>query len=145
MYHFQKYWKLYTKRILDEGEDDLFKDDDLINLNITEKNKFKIKGSISVDLIYNGEMDFFPILVSFEKDDIKKKYEMFTQKYFDKIYNEMNFINPMLLIGNSCNKYENKKNYLFTEFNEEDKIYKILKKRKLYQILFYYNKSTERT
>lgn len=101
---FSEVFKLYTERILDKGEDDLFKDDDLIDLDITEKNKFEIKGSIGSDLIYDGEMVFFPILVSFEKDDINKTYKIFTQIYFDKIYKRMNFKNPMLLIEKFLSK-----------------------------------------
>ena len=134
---FSEIFKLYTERILDEGEDNLFKEGDLINLNEEEKNKFKIKDSIDSDLIYDGEIVYFPIVVSFENGDINKTYKMFTKKYFVKIYEEMKFTNPMLLIGNSIEKYDNNINDLFTEYNEGDKIYKIFEKKEENYIEFY--------
>ena len=142
---FSEVFNLYTKRILDEAGEHLFKGDDLINLDITEKNKFKIEDSIGGDLIYDGETVFFPIIVSFEKDNINKTYKMFTQKYFDKIYNEMQFINPMLLIGNSYKKFENKKNYLFTLNNQENEKYKIFEKQEEHYVKFYSTTINART
>ena len=137
---FSEVFQLYTERILDGGEDKLFKGDDLINLNIDEKNKFEIKDSINRDLIYDGEIIYFPIVVSFEKDDINKIYKMFTKKYFDKIYKEMKFTNPMLSIGNSIEKYENNTIDLFTEYNEGDNIYKIFEKKDENYAQFYSTK-----
>ena len=135
---FSEVFKLYTKRILDEAEDNLFKnDDDLINLNIEEKNKFEIKNSIFRDLIYDGEIVYSPIEVSFEKGDINKKYKIFTKKYFNKIYKEMEFTNPMLLIGNSIEKYKNNINYLFNEYHDGIRIYKIFEKKEENYTNFY--------
>ena len=85
-------------------------------------------------------MVYFPILVSFEKDNINKTYKMFTKKYFDKIYKDMNFKNPMLLIGNSYEKYKHNINNLFTRINKEDKIYKIFEKKEENYIEFYSTK-----
>lgn len=85
---FSEVFKLYTERILDKGEDDLFRDDDLIDLDITEKNKFEIKGSIGSNLIYDGEMVFFPILVSFEKDDIIKHIKFLLKNILIKYIKE---------------------------------------------------------
>lgn len=141
---FSEVFKFYTERILDGGDDNLFKNDDLINLNMEEKNKFEIKGSIIRDLFYDGEMVYPPIMVNFENGNINKTYKMFTKKYFNEIYNGMNFNSPMLLIGNSLEKYNNSN--LFIKYNEGNKIYKIFekKKRKLYKILFYQNKIIKR-
>ena len=80
---FSEVFKLYTERILDKGEDNLFKNEDLLNLNMEEKNKFEIRGSIIRDLIYDGEMVYPPIMVHFENGDINKIYKMFTKKYFN--------------------------------------------------------------
>lgn len=125
---FSEVFKLYVERILEGEENNLFQDNDLINLDISEKNKFKIQG-ILPDLFYDGEFVYSPIIVSFEKDDKNKMYKIFTKKYFDKIYKEMNFMNPVILIRNSYEKYEPKKFSLLTRFNSGAKIFKILEKK----------------
>ena len=135
---FSEVFKLYTQRILDGGEDNLFKNDDLINLKKEEKNKFEIKGSLIRDLIYDGEYVYPPIMVNFENGNINKTYKMFTQKYFNEIYKGMNFKSPMLLDGNSLKKY-NISN-LFAKYNEGNKIYKIFEKKKENYTNFYSNK-----
>ena len=135
---FSEVFKLYTERILARGEDNLFENDDLINLNIEEKNKFEISGSIIRDLIYDGEMVYSPIMVNFENGDINKTYKMFTKKYFNEIYKGMNFKSPMLLIGNSLEKY--KISNLFIKYNEGNKIYKIFEKKEENYTNFYSTK-----
>ena len=132
---FSEVFNLYAERILNKGEDNLFKDNDLIKLNMEEKNKFKTKGHINIDLIYDGELVYFPIRVNFKKGDINKTYKMFTKRFFDKIYEEMNFKNPMLLLGKSYEDYN--KNNLFTKYNADDKIYKIFEKYELNYSKFY--------
>ena len=132
---FSEVFKFYTERILNKGKDNLFRDDDLINLSIEEKNKFKIKGSIIRDLFYDGEFVYFPILVCFEKGDINKTYKMYTKKYFDEIYKEMKFKSPMLSIGNSIEKYDIIN--LFTKYNEFNKIYKIFEEKEINYNDFY--------
>jgi len=126
---FSEVFELYEKRILLNGEEKLFEDNDLIELDILEKNKFKIK-DLLYDLLYDGEIVNFPIIISFEKDDKNNTYKIFTKKYFDKIYKEFNFSNPFLLIGNSCEKYEHDKFYLFSLFNQDkNKKIKIFEKK----------------
>ena len=126
---FSEVIKLYMERIVyGEGNETLFRDNDQIKLNLEEKKKFEIKDSIHRDLIYDGEIIYFPIVVSFEKDGINKIYKMFTKKYFDKIYREMNFQNPLLLIGNNYEKYNPNQILLFTYFGLKDKIYKLIEK-----------------
>ena len=135
---FSEVFKFYTERILDGGDDNLFKNDDLINLNMEEKNKFEIKGSIIRDLFYDGEIVYPPIMVNFENGNINKTYKMFTKKYFNEIYNGMNFNSPILLIGYSLEKYNNSN--LFIKYNEGNKIYKIFEKKKENYTKFYSTK-----
>ena len=59
--------------------------------------------------MYNKEKVNFPIIVSFEKKASVKTYKIFTQKYFDKIYEDMKFNHSLLLIGNSCQEYDKNK------------------------------------
>lgn len=47
---------------------------------------------------------------------IQQKYNIFTQKYFDEIYEKMNFKNTSLLIGNIYEKYKKDKISLFSHF-----------------------------
>jgi len=67
------------------------------------KKKYQLKGIIK-DLFYDNEMVNYPITVTFQKTDIQNAYYKFTQNYFDKLYEQMNFKNPFLLIGNIYEK-----------------------------------------
>jgi len=124
---FSKVFELYDKRILSKGEEKLFEENDLIELDISEKKKFRIEGVFN-DLLYDGEIVNFPITVSFEKYDKNNTYKIYTKKYFDKIYKEFNFSSPLLLIGDSCEKYDPDKFYLFSLFKQEKN-----KKIKIYE------------
>ena len=123
---FSEIIKLYDERVLEKGEE-LFLDNDTINLDLNEKNKFKIEG-IMKDLFYDGEMVNYPITVTFKKGDIQKTHYIFTQKYFDKIYEQMHFKNPLLLIGNVYEKYEKDKISLFTHTKKNQNIFIIIEK-----------------
>lgn len=79
------------------------------------KKKFKIEGFLK-DLFYDGEKVNYPITVTFITKVIQQKYNIFTQKYFDEIYEKMNFKNTSLLIGNIYEKYKKDKISLFSHF-----------------------------
>lgn len=68
------------------------------------------------DLFYDGEKVNYPITVTFITKVIQQKYNIFTQKYFDEIYEKMNFKNTSLLIGNIYEKYKKDKISLFSHF-----------------------------
>ena len=120
--NFSDIFKLYQERILlKKGKNNLFLEDELKDLKTEEKRKFEISGPLK-DLMYNKEKVNFPIIVSFEKKASVKTYKIFTQKYFDKIYEDMKFNHSLLLIGNSCQEYDKNKMCLFTDF-ERDKNY----------------------
>ena len=96
----------------------LFHGNDTISHNKKEKNKFEIKGSFLKDLFYEKEKVSAPILVSFENDNKKYLYKIFTQKYFDKIYKEINFTNQILEIDNESTKYVPNDFDLLNEFDK---------------------------
>ena len=109
---FSEIIKLYDQRVLEKGEE-LFQDNDTINLDLNEKKKFQIKG-VMKDLFYEDKMVNYPITVTFKKGEIQKTYYIYTQNYFDILYKEMDFKNPLLLIGNIYDKYDKDKISLFT-------------------------------
>ena len=123
---FSEVIKLYDERVLRKGKE-LFLDDDTINLDLNEKKKFQLRGIIK-DLFYDNEMVYYPITVTFKKADIQKTYYIFTQKYFDKIYEQMDFKNPLLLIGNIYENYEKDKISLFTHPQKNKYIFIISEK-----------------
>ena len=123
---FSEVIKLYDERVLKKGKE-LFLDDDTINLDLNEKKKFQLRGIIK-DLFYDNEMVYYPITVTFKKADIQKTYYIFTQKYFDKIYEQMDFKNPLLLIGNIYENYEKDKISLFTHPQKNKYIFIISEK-----------------
>ena len=79
-------------------------------------------------MTYDGDLVYNSITVTFEKGKNTKTYKMYTKKYFDKIYAEMDFQNPLLLIGNNYEKYDPNQILLFTYFGLKDKIYKLIEK-----------------
>ena len=113
--NFSEVMKLYEERILlGRGSKVLFEENDIKNLDLSEKKKFKIDGPFQ-DLIYEDKKVYFPIIVTFQKGNINKTYKIYTQKLLDKIYDEINYESPFLLIGNSYEKFEKEKlNFLFT-------------------------------
>ena len=125
---FSEIMKLYEERILREGKDELFTKDDKINLDSNEKSKFRIEEGFFSDLFYNDEIVYFPITVTFKKCSGDKTYKIFTKKYFDIIYKEMEFKNPLLLIGNIYKNFDKDKTSLFYHF-ERNKIFVITEKQ----------------
>ena len=105
--------ELYKERVVSNGEEVLFRKTDTIALNQIEKNKFRIDEAMN-DLFYNEEIVYMPIFVIFEKDKNKKIYKVFTQTFLNKIYKEFNFLNPVLSIGNSYEKFDISDSSLFT-------------------------------
>ena len=116
---FSKVFELYEKNILlGAGEKrNLFGASDIINLNEDEKNKFKIEGNL-LELTYNNEIVYDPITITFEKNYKKNTYKIYTKSFFNKIFDEMNFKSPLLLIDNKYLKFEKEKNSLFTSLDD---------------------------
>ena len=121
--NFSEVFKLYQERVLLKKSKILFSENELIDLDVEEKNKFKISGPLK-DLMYGEEKVNFPIIVTFEKNKLAQTYKIYTQKYLDQIYDGMKFEHSLLLVGNSCKKYDKKKECLFTKL-EKDKNYLI--------------------
>jgi len=124
---FSEVFNLYLKRIREEKKKELFTDNDSITLDISEKNKFAIKGPLKY-LYYENEMVHSPIYISFEKSGKVQIYKIYTQKYLNEIYINSHFKDPMILIGNSLLKYDPEEMHLFSIYNE-NKDYKIFDKK----------------
>ena len=116
---FSKVFELYEKNILlgTGKKRNLFGASDIINLNEDEKNKFKIEGNL-LQLTYNNEIVYDPITITFEKNYKKNTYKIYTKSFFNKIFDEMNFKSPLLLIDNKYLKFEKEKNSLFTSLDD---------------------------
>ena len=110
--NFSEVFKLYQERVLLKKSKILFSENELIDLDVEEKNKFKISGPLK-DLMYGEEKVNFPIIVTFEKNKLAQTYKIYTQKYLDQIYDGMKFEHSLLLVGNSCKKYEKKRMLIY--------------------------------
>ena len=103
-------FKLYQERVTSE----LWKDSVFISEEESKKypgiqiNLFSLQGFFK-DLYYNNERIYPPIIVNFKNKTKNEIYRIFTKKFFNKIYNEYNFINPLL-----------EKNDIYIEFNIND-------------------------
>ena len=135
---FSEIIKLYDERVLMKGSKELFLDNDTINLDLNEKNKFKIEGAMK-DLFYDNEMVNYPITVTFIKGKVQITYSIFTQKYLDQIYKQMDFNNPLLLIGNIYTNYEKDKVSLFTHPKKDEEIFFIIEKEEDNYTKYYTN------
>ena len=131
---------LFNQRILyEKGGGQLFKETDSIKLDSIEKNKFKIEGLLK-DLYYENQKVYSPITVTFEKGNNTKTYKIFTEKFFNEKYQEMKFSFPLLLIGNSYEKFDPKKTFLFTHLEKNNKIFLITEKKEENYEKFYSKK-----
>ena len=124
---FSEVFNLYLKRIREEKKKQLFTDNDSINLDISEKNKFVIKGPLKY-LYYENEMVHSPIFVSFEKSGKVQTYKLYTKSKLNEIYINSHFKDPMILIGNSFVKYDPEEMHLFSIY-DKNKDYKIFDKK----------------
>ena len=93
----KKIYQLYKERVISElSQNTIFlSEKEAKNFPELNHNLFSLKGFYK-DLYYKEERIYPPILVNFKNDSKTETHEIFTKKYFKKIYDEFNFIHPLL-------------------------------------------------